>query len=75
MPTILALRRLRQEGQEFEASLGYKVRPCLKKPKQRKQTPTMKHCLAHGGYSVKVRCECWVLDFRRIRVMRQKARS
>jgi hypothetical protein len=31
MPTILALRRLRQEGLKFKASLGYITRPCLKK--------------------------------------------
>jgi hypothetical protein len=32
-PIISALRRQRQEDLEFKASLGYKVRTCLKKQK------------------------------------------
>jgi hypothetical protein len=31
MPVNLALKKLRQEDYNFEASLGYKVRPSLKK--------------------------------------------
>jgi hypothetical protein len=30
LPVILALRRLRQKGCEFKASLGYIVNSCLK---------------------------------------------
>jgi hypothetical protein len=37
MPIIPALRRLRQESCEFEASLGYTEKPCLKK--QNKKVP------------------------------------
>jgi hypothetical protein len=33
MLVIAVLRKGRQEDREFEASLGYKVRICLKKPK------------------------------------------
>jgi hypothetical protein len=31
MPKIAALGRLRQENQDFQTSLGYIARPCLKK--------------------------------------------
>jgi hypothetical protein len=34
LSSISALRRLRQVALEFEASLGYSVRPCLKINKQ-----------------------------------------
>jgi hypothetical protein len=30
-----ALRRWRQEDQEFKTSLGYRIRPCLKKKKKK----------------------------------------
>jgi hypothetical protein len=43
MSVILALRRLRQEDGEFEVSLSYIAKPCLKKPKTKiKQTTTTK---------------------------------
>jgi hypothetical protein len=32
---IPSLRKLRQEDQEFEASLNYLTRPCLKKKKKK----------------------------------------
>jgi hypothetical protein len=39
MPVIPALRNWRQEDHKFETSLGYIVRPCLKK-KKKKSTKT-----------------------------------
>ena len=34
---LLANGRLRQEYQEFEANLGYTVRPCFKRERERKK--------------------------------------
>jgi hypothetical protein len=34
-PVLPAFRRLRQEGNELEASLNYITRPCLKNPQNR----------------------------------------
>jgi biotin operon repressor len=38
---VPALRKLRQEGYEVEASLGYRIRPCLKKMDYFKATVIM----------------------------------
>jgi hypothetical protein len=45
MPVIPALRRLRQENLEFEVSMKYMVRPCLKKKnvKDPAQSNTVNH--------------------------------
>jgi hypothetical protein len=39
MPITPALRRLRQEDHEFNISLGFMARPCLKKNQPNKQQP------------------------------------
>jgi hypothetical protein len=35
VPVIPTIRRLKQEDNEFETSLDYTVRPCLKKKKKK----------------------------------------
>jgi hypothetical protein len=42
MPVIPALQRLRQEDHEFEVSLSYIERLCLKKKKKKPTTVTIK---------------------------------
>jgi hypothetical protein len=47
IPVILAVRRLRQGDCEFEHSLGYIARPCLKKARMNKQTNPEHWWLTH----------------------------
>jgi hypothetical protein len=37
MPVIPALRRVKQKDQELEASLGYRVKACVKKKQQERE--------------------------------------
>jgi hypothetical protein len=47
MPVIPALGIWRQEDHEFEACLGYMVRPCLKnKQKQKRKTNKIGHLIS-----------------------------
>jgi hypothetical protein len=47
IPVILALGRLRQKDHKFKTGLGHRVRPCLKKQKQKTRNNTV---LAHSIY-------------------------
>jgi hypothetical protein len=44
---ISSLRRLRQEDHQFEASLLYKVKPCLKIPRRRNVAQLWNTCAAY----------------------------
>jgi hypothetical protein len=49
---IPVLRSLRQEEQEFEASLGYIVRPCLKKQSKTEDMAEMREGVGLLGASL-----------------------
>jgi hypothetical protein len=40
---IPALSKLRQQGHEFEASLGYNVRHCLKREEKKRREEILTH--------------------------------
>jgi hypothetical protein len=47
MPVIPALGRLRQGHCQLKPSLGYRVRPCLKKMREREWGSKTLHTFAH----------------------------
>jgi hypothetical protein len=49
MSVVSALRRPRQEVLEFQDSLGYIIRPCLKKSKKRNKNRKRKKPLCQLG--------------------------